>query len=256
MLSDLPQALEWARQAGYIEKGYTKDFEPALAEADYLVISLYPEKFIQWVEAYGRYLKPGCIVTDVCGVKNSLVGPVQAALPEGVEFIASHPMAGKEVSGVENSHLVDFAPANFIIVPTEKNTSRGIQFAIDLAKTLGFAHVRVANPDEHDKMIGYVSQLTHAIAVSLMCQPDAERFAPYTGDSFRDLTRIARINGPLWAQLFLANKHYLTEEIDSFTQRLQQLKGFVQADDAQGLEEMFRRSAAARAAFDVNERED
>ena len=180
---------------------------------------------------------------------------VQALLPAGVEFIASHPMAGKELSGVQNAHLVDFSPANFLITPTEKNTPAGLAFARQLAEVLGFAHVHELSPAEHDRMIGYVSQLTHAIAVSLMCAPGAEGFADYTGDSFRDLTRIARINAPMWAELFLWNRQNLIDEIDSFAGRLEQLKGYLQNENRAELEAMFRASTAARAAFDRKEKE-
>ena len=244
-----PEALAFAKEKGYIEEGRTQGFEEMLARADYVIFSLYPTAFIQWVEKYGALLPAGCLCTDVSGVKAGLVDKVQALLPEGVEFIASHPMAGKERSGVEHAHLVDFAPANFLITPTEQNTEAGVAFARELAEALGFARIHVISPEEHDRMIGYVSQLTHAIAVSLMCAPDAERFADYTGDSFRDLTRIAYLNAPMWAELFLWNREYLTEEIDAFTARLQQLKEYLQEGQRQELEAMFRASSAARAAF-------
>ena len=249
------EALAFAREKGYIEEGRTHGFEALLAGADYIIFSLYPTTFIQWVEQYGAFLPAGCLCTDVSGVKLGLVDRVQQLLPAGVEFIASHPMAGKERSGVENAHLVDFAPANFLITPTEKNTGRGLAFARELAEALGFARIHVITPEEHDRMIGYVSQLTHAIAVSLMCAPDAGRFADYTGDSFRDLTRIAYLNAPMWAELFLWNREFLTGEIDGFTARLQQLKGYLQAGNRAGLEAMFRTSSAARTAFDKKEKE-
>ena len=113
-----PAALDYALKTGYIEQGRSENFEDLLAGADYLVFSLYPSAFIQWVEKYGRLLPAGCFCTDVTGVKSGLVERVQALLPAGVEFIASHPMAGKERSGVQNAHLVDFAPANFLNTPT------------------------------------------------------------------------------------------------------------------------------------------
>lgn len=249
------EALAFAKEKNYIEEDRTEGFEALLARADYVIFSLYPTAFIQWVEKYGALLPAGCLCTDVSGVKAGLVEKVQALLPEGVEFIASHPMAGKERSGVENAHLVDFAPANFLITPTEKNTEAGVEFARGLAKALRFAHIHVISPEEHDRMIGYVSQLTHAIAVSLMCAPNAERFADYTGDSFRDLTRIAYLNAPMWAELFLWNRDCLVEEIDAFTARLQQLKGYLQAGQREELEAMFRASSAARTAFDKKEKE-
>lgn len=245
-----PAAVQFALEKGYIQTGCTEDFAPLLKQADRLIVCLYPTAFVQWAQKWGSLLKPGCILTDVSGVKEGVVQQVQAALPEGVEFIASHPMAGRERSGVQNSALVDFAPANFIITPTEKNTPGGIAFARQLAEVLGFAHVCTLTPAEHDRMIGYVSQLAHAIAVSLMCASDNGHLAEYTGDSFRDLTRIARINGPMWAELFLWNRDNLIEEIDLFSSALQQLKADLQAGDRAGLEEMFALSTERRAAFD------
>ena len=170
--------------------------------------------------------------------------------PDGVEFIASHPMAGRETSGIAHSGEVNFAPANFIITPTEKNTQAGIDWCRDLAEALGFKRISVLTPAEHDHMIGYVSQLCHAIAVSLMCAADNSELANYTGDSFRDLTRIARINDKMWAELFLRNKDNLISEIDMFDSALQDMKEKLVNDDWEGLEEMFRLSTKRREAFD------
>ena len=125
-------------------------------------------------------------------------------------------MAGRETSGIAHSAEVNFAPANFIITPTEKNSQAGIDWCRDLAAELGFKRISVLTPAEHDHMIGYVSQLCHAIAVSLMCASDNSELANYTGDSFRDLTRIAHINDKMWAELFLWNKDNLISEIDMF----------------------------------------
>ena len=99
-------------------------------------------------------------------------------------FIASHPMAGRETSGITHSAEVNFAPANFIITPTDKNTQAGIDWCHALAEELGFKRITILTPAEHDYMIGYVSQLCHAIAVSLMCASDNTELAKYTGDSF------------------------------------------------------------------------
>ena len=199
---------------------------------------------------YGHLLRPGTMVTDVSGVKRGVVEPVQQALPAGVEFIASHPMAGRETSGIAHSAEVNFAPANFIITPTEKNTPQGIEWCRALAETLGFCRISVLSPAEHDHMIGYVSQLCHAIAVSLMCASDNTELARYTGDSFRDLTRIARINDKMWAELFLWNKDNLISEIDMFSSALQDMRQKLVDDDREGLQEMFRLSTQRREAFD------
>ena len=242
--------LQYALSHGYIASGKTHDFEDLVQQADHIIFGLYPTALLEWFKTYGHLLKPGCIFTDVSGVKTGLVEPVQAMCPAGVEFIASHPMAGRETSGVAHSAEVNFAPANFIITPTEKNTPEAIEWCRTLARTLGFARISVLSPAEHDHMIGYVSQLCHAIAVSLMCASDNTELAKYTGDSFRDLTRIARINDKMWAELFLWNKDNLISEIDMFSDALATMRQKLVDDDREGLEKMFRLSTERRKAFD------
>ena len=155
-----------------------------------------------------------------------VAAPVQQMLPERAisECQPPHGRAGDQRH--HHSAEVDFAPANFIITPTEQNTPEAVAWCRDLAQTLGFARITTLSIAEHDRMIGYVSQLCHAIAVSLMCASDNSSLADYTGDSFRDLTRIARINEKLWAELFLWNRDNLIGEIDMFDAALQKLRGF------------------------------
>lgn len=242
--------LEFALQKGYIQAGKTGNYADLVSSADYIILAQTPSAMLAWAREWAGYCKPGCLITDLAGVKQGLVEPLQALMPQGVEFIGSHPMAGRELSGAQNAELVDFSPANFLITPTEQNTPRGIGFARALAGVLGFAHVCVLSPAEHDRMIGYVSQLTHAIAVSLMCASDNGHLAEYTGDSFRDLTRIARINGEMWAELFLWNRQNLIAEIDQFSDTLEALKKGLVEGDAGQLKEMFALSTRRRAAFD------
>lgn len=242
--------LQYALDHGYIARGKTQDFEDLVRQADHIIFGLYPTALLEWMQQYGQWIKPGCIFTDVSGVKTGLVEPVQALCPSGVEFIASHPMAGRETSSVEHAAEVDFAPANFIITPTAANTPAAIQWAQQLAQVLGFRHICTLTVEEHDRMIGYVSQLCHAIAVSLMCANDNTSLCEYTGDSFRDLTRIARINDKMWAELFLWNKQNLIAEIDQFDAALARLRTALEQGDREQLEQMFRLSTQRRAAFD------
>lgn len=245
-----PATLDYALRHDYIQTGKTEDFADLVTAADCVIFGLYPTVLLEWVKTYGSLLRPGTMVTDVSGVKRGVVEPIQELLPEGVEFIASHPMAGRETSGIAHSAEVDFAPANFIITPTARNTQAGIDWCRALAETLGFRRISELSPAEHDHMIGYVSQLCHAIAVSLMCASDNSELACYTGDSFRDLTRIARINDKMWAELFLWNKDNLISEIDMFTNALLSMRQKLVEDDREGLEEMFRLSTQRREAFD------
>lgn len=244
------EAIDWARRRGIITEGATVGFEPLLERADAVVICLYPDVAAPWLREHQKHFKPGVLITDVCGVKGHYVDEVQSFLREDAEFIACHPMAGREVSGVEYADCAMFRVANFLITPTAKNTRRGIAFAHALADDLGFARVTELTCAEHDKVIGYVSQLTHAIAVSLMNANDDPHLVDYTGDSFRDLTRIAKINDKLWSELFFANREVLCDEIDAFTASLLDLREKLAAGDEAGLRTLFVKSTERRRLFD------
>lgn len=244
------EAIDWARRRGIITEGATVGFEPLLERADAVVVCLYPDVAAPWLREHQKHFKPGVLITDVCGVKGHYVDEVQSFLREDAEFIACHPMAGREVSGVEYADCAMFRVANFLITPTAKNTRRGIAFAHALADDLGFARVTELTCAEHDKVIGYVSQLTHAIAVSLMNANDDPHLVDYTGDSFRDLTRIAKINDKLWSELFFANREVLCDEIDAFTASLLDLREKLAAGDEAGLRALFVKSTERRRLFD------
>ena len=137
--------LQFALTHGYIVRGATRDFEALVSEADCVIFGLYPATLLEWAAQYGHLIKRGALITDVSGVKRGVVEPVQAAIPQA-EFIASHPMAGRETSGIAHSAEVNFAPANFIITPNEKNTPEGIAWCRALAETLGFARITQLSP--------------------------------------------------------------------------------------------------------------
>lgn len=220
-----------------------------IGNADVIIFSLYPTVFIDWIKEYGKYIKPGTLVTDVTGVKGCIVEEIQALLPEGVEFVSAHPMAGREVYGVENSSEKIFFGANYIVVPTEKNTEENIEACKRIGEILGFGRIAELSPEEHDEMIGFVSQLTHCIAVSLMTCYENENLEKYTGDSFRDLTRIANINEYMWSELFLLNKEALLRQMDLFRSEFDKLEEYLRTDNKEGMMEMMRLSTKRRKLF-------
>ena len=171
-------------------------------------------------------------------------------LRDDVEFIAAHPMAGREVSGVENSTDKLFSGANYIVTPTSKNTPEAINTCLELGRLLGFSNVTTLSPEDHDEMIGFLSQLTHCIAITLMTCNDKENMEKFTGDSFRDLTRIARINDLMWSELFVANKDALLNQMDMFIDKFKELKSMLEAEDIEGMRKMMRHSTQRRALFD------
>ena len=243
-------SIDYALKEGIIDEGSTTLDESIIGQADLVVFALYPHVFVEWIEKNQQLLKSGALITDVTGVKGSIVYRIQDMLREDVEFIAAHPMAGREVSGVENSTEKMFVGANYIVTPTAKNTPEAIETCIELGRLLGFSNVATLSPEEHDEMIGFLSQLTHCIAVSLMTCNDKEHMEKYTGDSFRDLTRIARINDLMWSELFVTNKKVLLDQMDMFLNEFVRLRGMIETEDIDGMRAMMRHSTARRALFD------
>ncbi len=243
-------SIDYALQEGIIDEGSTELDEAMIGKADLVIFALYPHTFVEWIEKNQHLLKSGAIITDVTGVKRSIVYKIQDILRDDVEFIAAHPMAGREVSGVENSTDKMFAGANYIVTPTDKNTPEAINTCLELGRLLGFSNVTTLSPEEHDEMIGFLSQLTHCIAITLMTCNDKENMEKFTGDSFRDLTRIARINDLMWSELFVANKDALLKQMDLFMEQFQELKTMLETEDIDGMRQMMRYSTERRALFD------
>ena len=243
-------SIDYALENGIIDEGSAQIDEKIIGQADLVIFALYPHVFVEWIEKNQHLLKSGSLLTDVTGVKGSIVYKIQNMLRSDVEFIAAHPMAGREVSGVENSTDKMFIGANYIVTPTDKNTPEAIQTCMELGRLLGFSNVTTLSPEEHDEMIGFLSQLTHCIAVTLMTCNDKEDMEKFTGDSFRDLTRIARINDLMWSELFVANKDILLDQMNLFIKKFNELKTMLENEDIDGMRKMMRHSTERRALFD------
>lgn len=244
------KSVDYALENGLVDDADTRVRPEWIREAALTVFGLYPKVFVEWIRENGSLFPQGAVLTDVTGVKSAIVREIQSLLPEGAEFIAAHPMAGREVCGVENSDDGIFRGANYIVVPTEKNTREAIEVCRELGRELGFARIAELSPEEHDDMIAFLSQLTHCIAVSLMCCSDNDNLVSYTGDSFRDLTRIARINDEMWSELFLINRGPLLLEMDRFRKSFDELYDCIQKEDREGMRRMMRLSTERRAKFD------
>lgn len=243
------ETIDYALAHNLIDEGST---DPKLVKkADIVLFALYPKIMIEWIQENYYLFKPHAILSDVSGVKQGVVKPIQCLLEgSGNEFISTHPMAGKESSGIEEADVSMFKQANFIIVPTDKNTQAAIDTMYAVAKILQFNHISILSVEEHDQMIAFLSQLTHVIAVSLMNTHDNDKLVDYTGDSFRDLTRIAKINENMWSELFLFNKDNLLNQIDAFENSLSIFKEALKNEDIEQMKHLFRQSTQRRKKFD------
>ncbi len=243
-----PDTTILAREKGWIAEGGE---DPSLiSDCDIVISALYPRAFVRWVKENQNHFKSGAILSDVTGVKEAIISQINEVLRHDVEFIACHPMAGRESRGISYADSAQFQNANFIIVPTEDNTPEAIETARDISSILKFGRVSVLDAERHDQIIGFVSQLCHVIAISLMNISDDPQLVDYTGDSFRDLTRIANINEDLWPELFIANKENLSNEIDALSAQLNQLKHYIEEEDVEAMRELMIRVSERRKKFD------
>lgn len=245
------EAVDYAVDRGIIKHGSSTIDPEYIGQFDLVIFAMYPHAFIEWIENNQQHLKSGALITDVTGVKCSVVYKVQEMLRDDVEYIGAHPMAGRECSGVENARMQIFEGANYIVTPTDKNTPEAIGICKQLGEIMGFRKIAELTPEIHDEMIGFLSQLAHCIAVSLMVCKQSHHLVDYTGDSFRDLTRIAKINDEMWSELFLLNRDVLVEQMDLFSEKFALMRDSIANGDRETIREMMRLSTERRKYFDV-----
>ena len=242
--------IDYALERGMILEGATTPDEELIAQADLIVFALYPATFVKWIIMYQHLFRSGTLITDVTGVKTLVVNQIQGRLRSDVEYVSAHPMAGRERSGVEFSDDSVFKGANYIVTPTEKNTPEAVETCKRLGEILGFSRISVLSPEEHDDMIAFLSQLTHCIAVTLMTTNEEEGLEKYTGDSFRDLTRISKINDEMWSELFLMNKDALLRQMDAFSAEFARFREYVANGQREEMRAVMRKAGERRTKFD------
>lgn len=217
-----------------------KDF---ICKVDLIIVCLYPLDVIKFIEKYNDEFLPHQIITDVCGVKGNLVKRTNAILKNGT-YLSHHPMAGREKIGIKFADGNIFKGANFLIIGQEDSV--GIECLKEIAEDMGFTKITVISAQRHDAMIGFTSQLTHAIAVALVNSDNNPDTKNFIGDSYRDLTRIAMINDDLWSELFIENKDELLKHIYNFEKELDCLKDALINEDKKTLSELFKKSTMIR----------
>ncbi len=243
-------SINYAIQNNIIKDGSTKVSEEYVNNFDIIIFALYPHVLVDWLKQYQSYIKVGATVTDVTGIKGWLVNEIKSFIRKDINLVLAHPMAGREVYGVKNSDKNIFIGANYIITPLEDTNEEAIKEVYAIGEVLNFKNIVRLSVEEHDEMIGFLSQLTHCIAISLMTCKESEHLVKYTGDSFRDLTRIAKINENMWSELFLLNKEELVKQMDLFLEQFTKLKKSIENEKIDEMKEMMILSTTRRSYFD------
>lgn len=226
-----------------------------LSEADVVILGLYPKHNIAFVKEHQSLFKKGQIVTDVSGTKAWMVPEIEKVLPKGVSYTSHHPMAGKETSGYAVKDAKIFIGANFVIVKSDKSEPKDEVALREIAHDLQFGRVIVVDPKTHDQLIAFTSQLTHVLAISLVNADAFEETKEATGDSYRDLTRIAKINATMWSELFGENKEALLEQIKNFEIELDRVKDMIKNDQREELIAYMEKATEKRKTFDAHRNE-
>ena len=212
-----------------------------LGEADLSIICLHPQGIIRFIKENQQYFRPGSIVIDAGGVKESIVSEVDDLLKErGVIFIGCHPMAGREFSGYAYSLPDLYKGASIIFTPSEYVPEEAKKTVEQLARDLKFGRGVYTTPQEHDKTIAFTSQLAHVVSNAYIKSPTTRNESGFSAGSFKDLTRVAKLNEDMWTELFLMNQDALLYEIDTIIHSLQEYRDALASRDEDGLRGLLR----------------
>ena len=240
------ETLKKAKEMKTIKEGFTREDE-IISEMDLIVLAIYPNLVKNFIVKNKNKFKENALITDVTGIKQLFINDIVEILPQNIDFVFAHPMAGRENKGIDYATNKVFQGANFLIVETKKNKEENIRKIENLAKEMGFKHIKRTTPAFHDEMIAFTSQLPHVLAVALTNSDIENRnTGEFIGDSYRDLTRIANMNEKLWSLLFLGNKKNLLEDMNNFEAEFDKIKKCIEENDEKNLQKLFIKSTIRR----------
>lgn len=229
------ETADYALSKGICDR-VTLDVEAALREADVTFLCMNPTGILDYLREYRDVFKPGSLVTDVCGVKTAIMKGAEV-LPEQVDFIGCHPMAGRENSGIEFCEKEMFYGAHFLLTPRETSSQEHIDLMERIGHFVGCRDVIKTTPENHDNIIAYTSQIMHIMAVSICDDPLLFKCGGFEGNSFRDVTRVAALDVNLWTELFHLNSTALCRIIDRLETTLRQYRQAIEFEDTERLKE-------------------
>ncbi len=210
------KTVEFALSMGAIDAEFTDFSEP-----DVVFVALPPQPTLDYLKAHVQDFKPGTIVADICGVKEPIVSEVdQMYHDNGVHYVGSHPMAGKEIAGFASSDADMYKNASYIITTTKLTDEGAVKTLSSLARAIGFSRVQITDPHRHDVIISYTSQLAHVVSSAYIKSPTSGMTLGFTAGSFQDMTRVAKLDPDMWTALFQMNQGPLVEEMDTLIHNL------------------------------------
>lgn len=219
----------FAMLAGAIEGSLN---EETISQCDLILLAIYPDGSASWLEHHGQYIRPDCLVIDCCGVKREICQrcfPV--ARKYGFTFIGGHPMAGTQFSGFKYSRADLFCGAPMVLVPDRFDDMELLDRAKKALAPCHFGSFSITTAAEHDRMIAFTSQMPHIVSNAYIKSPTARSHQGFSAGSYKDLTRVAWLNAPMWAELFLENRDNTLYELDTFIESLQAYREAIASND-------------------------
>lgn len=222
--------------------------DSTLSLCDLVLVALCPEAAVQWVEQHDQQIKTDAIVVDLCGVKRFVTERLEPlAASNGFFYVGGHPMAGKERGGFVNATADLFAGASMVLVSNDRIRPEHLELLHRLFYDIGFAKITYTSADDHDRMIALTSQLAHLLSSAYVKSPEADRHRGYSAGSFRDMTRVARLDETMWTELFLHNRDHLLEQLDILLEHLTEYRTALAAADETELCRLLREGKERKA---------
>lgn len=212
-----------------------------ISTCDLLIVALYPQDTIDFVKTNSNIIKKDAIVLDCCGVKKVICETLEPIAKEnGFIFMGGHPMAGLAHSGFTHAKKALFNNASMVLTPTKGTQIEDVQKIKLLCVSIGFTNTQISSPLEHDRVIAFTSQLAHVVSSAYIKSPSALEHKGFSAGSYKDMTRVSKLNEDMWTELFLDNSDYLTEEIDGIIERLNQYSKAIKENDRDTLCDLLR----------------
>lgn len=230
--------LNYAIMTGDVKHKLTDD---TIGECDMMIISLYPTATLEFIETKAQFFRPGTIVIDTAGTKRSITSSAFALAERfGFFFVGGHPMAGTQFSGFKHARATLFNNAVMVVTPKKNEDLHVLDRVKQVMLDCGFAKLNVTTPEIHDKLIAFTSQLAHVVSNAYVKSPSALHHKNFSAGSYRDLTRVARLNEDMWTDLFLDNRDNLLGELDTIIDNLQKYRDALDKGDADELKSLLR----------------
>ena len=225
--------LEFAILSGAVDGELTRE---NIGQCDLVLVAVYPQAALAYLEEMGPCIGPGPLVMDCCGTKRVICqGAFPLARRYGFTFLGGHPMAGTQYSGFKYARSNLYHNAPMVIVPPDFDDIALLERAKELLAPAGFGRISITTAEKHDQMIAFTSQMAHVVSNAYIKSPTAGSHKGFSAGSYKDMTRVAWLNPGMWAELFLENSDYLLQELDIFLGSMQRYKAALETEDREEL---------------------